>query len=175
MRTPPIAFASRVLPQPDGPCRRTPRGGCTPVWRYTSGCVSGMATSSSTFSTHRSIPPRSARRTVGGAYSLAIPPAATRLRLLPSSPRVVRGLRLLLDEAVGSTSSEFTGTVAAGSERRGSSGCGGGGVRGALAKGGVCTVFKFILFLCQFSCIDLLRELGPWLTPSKYFSLAPPM
>src|SRR6266404_1732307 len=120
-----------------------------------------MATSSKTFSTHGSIPPRSARRAVGGTYTLAIPPGATRLRLVPSSPRVARGLRLLLGEGMGSASSEFTGTVVTG----GSSSCAGGGVGGALVKCGTCAVFKFIFFRCQYSVMDLLREFDPWLTP----------
>jgi len=103
--TPAIAFARRVFPHPGGPCNNTPLGGCTPVCRYTSGWHSGMATSSSIFSTHASTPPRSANRVVGGVWSFAIvppePEAGTeanlaRLVLLESGARDERILRLPL-------------------------------------------------------------------------------
>lgn len=130
-----------------------------------------MATSSSIFSTHGSTPPKSDSRTVGGAYSLVKAlPVPTRLRLLPSSPRVNRSLRLL-EGAVEDTFSEFSEAEGTGSARGGSSelgpdvGGGGGGVGGvALGDGAVGVVFKLTFLLCQRPCMDLLRALGPWLT-----------
>ena len=150
--TPPIAFASIVLPQPGGPCSNTPRGGCTPVCRYTSGCARGIATSSSIFSTHGSTPPKSARRTAGGACSFA-PPTRLRLVVLPSSPRVERSFRLL-DGAVvvEGASSAFPEEGGTGSGRGGSSEGGevgtGGGVA-ALVDGALLLHSGLLFFLAR--------------------------
>jgi hypothetical protein len=97
-----------------------------------------------------------------------------RLRLLPSSPRVDRILRLFCELVEGtgapSTTPEAGGT---GSGRGGSCGSSegidvdiaGGGVGVALVDGTVCDVaFKLTFLLCQRPCMDLLRALGPWLT-----------
>jgi hypothetical protein len=67
--------------------------------------VRGIATSSSIFSIHGSTPPKSERRTVGGAYSFDVlpVPVPVRLRLLPSSPRVDRSLHLLCELVEGGT------------------------------------------------------------------------
>ena len=47
-----------------------------------------------------------------------------------------------------------------------------GGVGVALVDGTACVVeFKLTFRLCQRSCIDLLRALGPWLTRCKECSL----
>jgi hypothetical protein len=98
-----------------------------------------------------------------------------RLRLLPSSPRVDRSLRLLC-EVVGVPSAAGGGIE---SGRGGGSsqgvdvdvdvGGGGWGVAVAVVDGTVCVVvaFRLTLRLCQRPCIDLLRALGPWLTRCK--------
>src|SRR5712675_3105296 len=67
-----------------------------------------MATSSSILSTHEPTPPRSERRTVSDVCPLATlsMPRLLRLRLLPSSPRVDRDLRLL-DDGAEDTPSTF--------------------------------------------------------------------
>jgi hypothetical protein len=124
-----------------------------------------MATSSSIFSTHGSTPPKSERRAVGGAYSFATLPVPKRLRLLPSSPRVDRSLRLF-GRVVEDAPSVFPETEGTGSGRGGSSEGAdvGGGVEGALVDGTVCVAFKLTFLLCQRPCVDLLRALGPWLT-----------
>ena len=143
----------------------------------------GIATSSSIFSTHGSTPPKSDRRTVGGAYSFDVLPAPVRLRLLTSSPRVDRSLRLLCELVVGAGSGAGVASTAPAEAGRGGSsegvdvdGGGGGvgvGVALALVDGPVCCVvaFKLTFFLCQRPCIDLLRALGPWLTLCKDCSL----
>jgi hypothetical protein len=131
-----------------------------------------MATSSSIFSTHGSTPPKSARRTVGGMYSFAVLPVPTRLRLLPSSPRVDRSLRLLCKvvEGGGTPSTVPEAGGGTGSERGVSSegvdvDVDGGEVRVALVSGAVGVVaFKLTFRFCQRPCMDLLRALGPWLT-----------
>ena len=131
-----------------------------------------MATSSSIFSTHGSTPPKSERRTVGGAYSFAVLPVPVRLRLLPSSPRVDRSFRLLceLAEDTGTPSTAPEAGGGTGSERGVSSegvdvDVGGGEAGVALVDGAVCVVaFRLTFLLCQRPCMDLLRALGPWLT-----------
>lgn len=108
-----------------------------------------------------------------------------RLRLLPSSPRVDRILRLLCELVEGGTGTGTGGVPSTaapkagggtGSAGRGGSseggvdvdvGGGGVGVALALVDGGtVCCVvaFKLTFLLCQRPCIDLLRAFGPWLT-----------
>ena len=112
-----------------------------------------------------------------------------RLRLLPSSPRVDRSLRLLCElvdgtstgTGVPSTAPRAAGGTGSAAGRGGSSegvdvDVGGGGVGVALAlvdDGTVCCVvaFKLTFLLCQRPCIDLLRALGPWLTRCKDCSL----
>jgi hypothetical protein len=131
-----------------------------------------MATSSSIFSTHGSTPPKSARRTVGGMYSFAVLPVPTRLRLLPSSPRVNRSLRLLCEVVGGGGTPSVVPEAGrrTNSERGVSSegvdvDVGGGGVGAVLVDGGVGVVaFKLTFRFCQRPCMDLLRALGPWLT-----------
>jgi hypothetical protein len=97
-----------------------------------------------------------------------------RLRLLPSSPRVDRSLRLVCElvlvEGAGapSTVPEVGGGI--GSERGGSSegvdvDVGGGETGVAVVDGAVGVVaFKLTFLFCQRPCMDLLRALGPWLT-----------
>jgi hypothetical protein len=145
--------------------------------------VRGIATSSSIFSTHGSTPPKSERRTVGGAYSFdVLLPVPVRLRLLPSSPRVDRSLRLLCELVEGTGTGGVPSAApeagdGTGSGRGGSSegvdvdGGGGGGVA-ALVDGTVCVVeFRLTFLFCQRPCIDLLSALGPWLTRCEDCSL----
>jgi len=92
-----------------------------------------------------------------------------RLRLLPSSPRVDRSLRLPEDVVVCGSSSalpEAGGTESGrGGSSEGSAEVGAGGGEGAaLADGAVEVAFKLTFLLCQRPCMDLLRALGPWLT-----------
>lgn len=107
-----------------------------------------------------------------------------RLRLLPSSPRVDRSLRLLCEPVGGapSTTAPQAGDGAV-SGRGGSSGgvdvevggAGGdadAGVVALVVDGTVCVVeFRLTFRLCQRPCIDLLSALGPWLTRCKGCSL----
>lgn len=130
-----------------------------------------MATSSSIFSTHGFTPPKSERRTVGGVYSFAVP---VRLRLLPSSARVDRSLRLVCElvliEGAGAPSAVPGAGGGIGSERGGSSegvdvDVGGGETGVAVVDGAAGVVaFKLTFLFCQRPCMDLLRALGPWLT-----------
>lgn len=106
---------------------------------------------------------------MGGACSFAPLLTPTRLRLLPSSPRADRSLRLPEEAVVCGSSSAFP--EAGGTESgRGSSSEGGAevgagsGVGAALADGAVGVAFKLTFLLCQRPCMDLLRALGPWLT-----------
>jgi len=101
-------------------------------------------------------------------------PVPVRLRLLPSSPRVDRSLRLLC-ELVGGGTGIFPSTApeaggGTGSGRGGSSegvdvdvDVGGGDVGVALVDGTVCCVvaFKLTFLLCQRPCIDLLEHQVP--------------
>jgi hypothetical protein len=105
-------------------------------------------------------------------YSFAVLPVPTRLRLLPSSPRVDRSLRLLC-KVVGGGGTPSTVPDAGrgtGSERGVSSegvdvDVGGGEVGVALVDGAVGVVaFRLTFRFCQRPCMDLLRALGPWLT-----------
>lgn len=64
------ALAIIVFPQPGGPCKRTPRGGCIPVRMYVSGYNIGIATSSFNSSMTLSTPPRFSNEiSVGGVRS----------------------------------------------------------------------------------------------------------
>ena len=85
-------------------------------------------------------------------------PRRLRLRLLPSSPRVDRDLRLL-GGGVGDTPSTFPGAEGTGSEREGPSD--GAGVGVARVDGAIGMAFKLILLFCQSPCIDLLRHYVP--------------
>jgi hypothetical protein len=94
----PIAFLSIILPQPGGPRGNMLDGGCTPVCRYTSGCVRGIKTNSSISSMHGLTPPKSARCMAGGACTF-VQPTWLHLVVLPSSPCIEHSL-CLLDGAV---------------------------------------------------------------------------
>ena len=106
--------------------------------------------------------------------SFAVLLVPTRLRLLPSSPRVDRSLRLLCKvvEGGGTPSAVPEAGRRTGSGRGVSSegvdvdvDVGGGGVGAVLVDGAVGVVaFKLTFRFCQRPCMDLLRALGPWLT-----------
>jgi hypothetical protein len=105
-------------------------------------------------------------------------PVPVRLRLLPSSPRVDRSLRLLCELVEGGTGVCSTAPSAGGTgSGRGGSSEGvdvdvdGGDVGVVLVDGTVCCVVAFKLTSPKRPCIDLLRALGPWLTRCKDCSL----